>query len=50
MASSSVVSEPGQVGSHTSLLEAVFDSLGSSVMIFAPFFWASMMRWAWGLK
>jgi hypothetical protein len=45
-----VVSEPGQLGSHTSLFEAVFDRRGSSVTIFAPFSWPSMIRCACGLK
>ena len=50
MASRTVVSLPGQVGSQTSLIEAVLLRRGSKVMIFAPFILPSMMRCAWGLK
>jgi hypothetical protein len=50
MARSTADSLPGHVGSQQSLLLAVLDRRGSRVTIFAPLAFASMMRWACGLK
>jgi len=43
-------SVPGHEGSQWSAFEPVLDRRGSTQITVAPLLWASMMRWACGLK